>query len=91
MSGAIKRDFQLYTSPNEMFEYGYPHSNAFLQFCLKLEHCKQASHLIKCDGKNDFKLFPTVYCRKFLILSNQMQFFTNKNCSYLNLCTVKPV
>ena len=27
-----------YTSPNENFEYGYPNSNAFLQFCLKLEH-----------------------------------------------------
>ena len=40
-SGAVKRDFRtfirLYTSPNENFEYGYPHSNAFLQFRLKLE------------------------------------------------------
>ena len=31
-SGAVKRDFQTYirryTSPNENFEYGYPHSNA---------------------------------------------------------------
>ena len=43
-SGAVKRDFRTYirryTSPNENFEYGYPHSNAFLQFCLKLERCK---------------------------------------------------
>ena len=33
-SGAVKRDFRTYipryTSPNENFEYGYPHSNAFL-------------------------------------------------------------
>ena len=35
-SGAVKRDFRpyirQYTSPNENFEYGYPHSNALLQF-----------------------------------------------------------
>ena len=34
-SGAVKRDFRTfirqYTSPNENFVYGYPHSNAFLQ------------------------------------------------------------
>ena len=39
-SGAIKHDFRLYirryTSQNEHFEYGYPHSNAFLQFHIKL-------------------------------------------------------
>ena len=33
-SGAVKPDFQTYirryTSPNENFEYGYPHSNALL-------------------------------------------------------------
>ena len=28
VSGAVKRDFRRYTSPNENFEYGYPHSNA---------------------------------------------------------------
>ena len=43
-SGAVKRDFQTYirryTSPNENFEFGYPHSNALLQFELKLERCK---------------------------------------------------
>ena len=43
-SGAVKRDFRTYirryTSPNENFEYGYPHSNALLQFELKLERCK---------------------------------------------------
>ena len=50
--GVVKRDFQpyirLYTSPNEKFEYGYHHSNAFLQFCLKLEHCKpQKQHAMQ--------------------------------------------
>ena len=38
VSGAVKRDFRTYirryTSPNENFEYGYPHSNA-LFFPLK--------------------------------------------------------
>ena len=30
-SGAVKHDFGPYASPNEKFEYGYPHSNALLQ------------------------------------------------------------
>ena len=78
--GAVKHDFRpymgRYTSPNENFEYGYPYSNALLQFELKLERCKpyEAAHLPrKCDIVNDVKLFPAVYrriyCRKFLTLS----------------------
>ena len=81
-SGAVKRDFRMYiqryTSPNENFEYGYPHSNALLQFELKLVCCKPykaARHPTKCDVTNDVKLFLTVYrriyCCKFLTLSNQ--------------------
>ena len=39
VSRAVKRDFRLhmrrYTSPNENFEYGYPHSNALLKFPFK--------------------------------------------------------
>ena len=76
MSGAVKRDFwtyiQQYTSPNENFEYGYPHSTALLQFHLKLECCKPyiaTCHPTKCDIINDVKLFQTVYrricCRKY--------------------------
>ena len=76
-SGAVKRDFRpkirRYTSPNANFDYGYPNSNAFLQFRLKLERCKPhkaARHGTKCDVINDVKLFPPVYrriyCRKFL-------------------------
>ena len=42
VNGAVKPDFQTYfrtyirryTSPNEFFEYGYPHSNALLTFSL---------------------------------------------------------
>ena len=81
-SGVVKRDFRTYipryTSPNENFEYGYPHSNALLQFDLKLERCKPhraARHPTKGDVIDDVKLLSTVYhriyCRKFLMLSNQ--------------------
>ena len=39
VSGAVKRDFRTnirrYASSNENFEYGYPHSNALLNFPLK--------------------------------------------------------
>ena len=89
VSRAVKRDFrtyiQRYISPNENFEYGYPHSNALLQFELKLERCKPhkaARHPTKCDVINDVKLFPTVYrriyCRKFLTLSNQTPRYKSK-------------
>ena len=82
-SWAVKRDFQTYiwwyTSTNENFEYGYPHSNAFLQFHLKLMHCKlqkSSLHPSIYGVTNDVQLFRTVYhriyCRKFLTLPNQM-------------------
>ena len=71
--------------PNKNFEYGYPHSNALLQFELNLERCKPhkaARHPMKCDIINDVKLFPTVYrrvyCRKFLTLSIQMSRYKSK-------------
>ena len=83
---SVKRDFRTYirrySSPNENFEYGYPHSNERLQFKLKLERYKphKAARLpTKCDVINDVKLFPTVYrriyCRKFLTLSNQTSLY----------------
>ena len=88
-SGAVKRDFLTYirrfTSPNENFEYGYPHSDALLQLELKLECCKShkaTGHPTKCDVINDVKLFLTVYhricCRKFLTLSNQTSHYKLK-------------
>ena len=75
-SGAVKRDFRTYirryTSPNEKFKYGYPHSNALLPFDLKSECCKPrkaARHPTKCDVIGDVKLFLTIYrriyCRNF--------------------------
>ena len=53
-----------YTSTNDNFEYGYPHSNAFLQVLLKLERCKPhktARQSMICDVINDVKLFLTVH------------------------------
>ena len=73
------------TSPNENFEYYYSHSNALLQFELKMQRCKPhkaARHPTKCDVINDVKLFLTVYgriyCRKYLTLSNQRSHYKLK-------------
>ena len=96
VSGAVKHGFLPYvrqcTSPNENFEYGYPHSNALLQFLLKLELCrphKAVHHPTKHDIINDIKLFLTVYCRtycrKFLKLSNQMSHYKSK-CIRIMAC-----
>ena len=70
---------------NENVEYGYHHSNAFLQFCLELERCKPykaAHHPRKFDVINDVKLFATVYCSlyccKCLTLSNQTSCYKAK-------------
>ena len=44
-------------------DIGYPHSNALLQFRLKLEGCiphDVTCHTTKCCVINDIKLFPTV-------------------------------
>ena len=56
----VKRDFRTYirryTSPNENFDYGYPHSNPLLQLELKLEHCnpqKATHHPTKFDVINE--------------------------------------
>ena len=40
---------QLYTFPNENFEYGYPHSNAFLQFLSQIGALQAAKrrHIIQ--------------------------------------------
>ena len=48
VSGAVKRDFRTYirryTSPNENFEYGYPHSNALITFSLQ----KDSENVLCC-------------------------------------------
>ena len=55
----------------KILNFGYPHSNALLQFCIEMERCKPhkaARHPTKCDVINDVKLFRTVY-RRIDILS----------------------
>ena len=93
-SGAVKRDFRRIPSQNENLEYGYPHSNALLQFRLKFERCKlrnTAHHPTKYDVINDVKLFPAVYrrinCRKFLTLSNTKSRYKSK-C--IRICELQP-
>ena len=52
-------------SPNEIFEYGHPHSNALLQFRLKLERCKPhkaACHPTIYDVINDSNFFRQYTC-----------------------------
>ena len=48
ISGAVNLDFgtyiRRYTSPNENFEYSYPHSNALLNFSLK----KDSENVLCC-------------------------------------------
>ena len=60
-----------YTSPNEPFEYGYPHSNAFLHlltiipFFSLIAGLQAACHPTKCDLINDiicFRQFIPEYC-----------------------------
>ena len=83
--GKLYSNFRRYTSPNETFEYGYPYSNALLQFRLRIKRCKPhkaARHPTICDIINGVKLFPTVYPviyrRKFLTLSNQKSRYKSK-------------
>ena len=54
-----------YTSPNKNFEHGYPHSNALLQICHKLERCKlhkASHHPMKCD----IKLLTSNYFQQYI-------------------------
>ena len=74
VSGAVKRDFRRYirryTYPNENFEYGYPHSNALLQFCLKFERFKPqkaACHPTKSDVMDDVKLYFRQYIAGYTV------------------------
>ena len=64
-------------------DYGYPHSNALLQYPLKLEPWKlykPAHHSTKCEVIIDVKLFATVYhridCIKFWCYS--IRFYKSK-------------
>ena len=52
------------------FDNGFPHSNTFLQFCLKFmrrKRHKAARHPTISDIINDVKLFPSVYRGRYSI------------------------
>ena len=77
----------IYISPNEKFEYGYPHSNALQQSRLKLERYKPHKATInpaKCGIINDVKLFRTVYYRKYSICHKFLT--SNQTLCYKSKC-----
>ena len=96
VSGDVKRNFQpynrRYASPNEHFEYGYPHSNALFNICLsKAQHfapnwsfvsnVKQVRQPIKSDINYDVgapTVYRRIYWRKFLMLSNRTSRYIRK-------------
>ena len=77
-SWAIKCDFptyiRQYTSQNEDFEYGYPHSNALLQFRLETERWRHTSS--NEMWRNWWRR--TISCCKYLMLSNQRSHYKSK-------------
>ena len=96
VSGAGKRNFRsynrLYTSPNEHFEYGYPHSNALFNISSSMaqyfapnwsfvSNVKQLRQPITSDVTYDVGA-PTVYrrifWRKYFALSNQTSHYIRK-------------
>ena len=97
----VKRNFhpynRRYTSPNEHFEYGYPHSNALFNiYSSKAQHfapnwsfvrnVKQLCHPITSDVTYDVgapTVYRTIYWCKFLTLSNQMLCYI---CKCIRIC-----
>ena len=106
VSGAVKRHLRpynrLYTSPNEHFEYGYPHSNAlFNTYSSKAQHfapnwsfvsnVKQLRQPITSNVSYDVgaaTVYRRIYWRKFLTLSNQTSRYIRKciRISYSGQC-----
>ena len=94
--GAVKRNFRpynrWYTSPNEHFEYGYPHSNALFNiYSSRAQHfapnwsfvsnVKQLRQPITSNVTYDIgaaTVYRRVYWRKFLTLSNQTSRYIRK-------------
>ena len=89
VSEVIQRNFRpynrWYTSPNEHFEYGYPHSNAYFNiYSSKAQHyapnwsfvsnVKQLCQPITSDVTHDIgtpRVYGRIYRHKSLTLSNQ--------------------
>ena len=96
VSRAVKHNFRphnrQYISPNEHFEYGYPHSNALFNiYSSKAQHfapkwsfvsnVKQLCQPITSDVTYDvgaLTVYPTLYWHKFLTLSNKTSRYIRK-------------
>ena len=57
VSGAVKHDFRpyirRYTTPNEKFEYCYPHSNVLFNYKHRKIHCFSQNVSVTSDEKHD--------------------------------------
>ena len=107
VSGSVKRNFrpynQWYTSPNEHFEYGYPHSNALFNiYSTKSQYfapnwsfvsnVKQLRQQITSDVTYDVgaqTVYRRIYWRKFLTLSNQTSRYIRKCIRMSYICYIK--
>ena len=102
VSGAVKHDFRpyirRYTSPNENFEYGYPHSNVLFNFYTSkpLYFVQNVSFVSDVNQYIDqslatllltsgFRRYIAGYCRKFLTLSNQTLRYIHKCIRMVNI------
>ena len=101
VSGAVKRNFRpyyrWYTSPNEHFIYGYPHSNALFNifFSSKAQHfapnwsfvsnVKQQRQPITSDVAVPM-VYRRIYWRNFLTLSNQTSRYIRKCIRMMDEC-----
>ena len=88
VSGAVKRDFRTYirryTSPNEDFEYGYPHEHFPFHkdsenvLCCVYDRLPASLYSLVNQWKATLRnevgfatVYRRIYCRKFMTLSNQ--------------------
>ena len=76
VSGAVKHDFQTYirryTSPNENFEYGYPHSNALSTFSLQ----KDSENVLCCAYTPSGCQLHKTACRLHIFICQPMEMET---------------
>ena len=104
VSGAVEHDFRPYirrfTSPNENFEYGYPHSNVLVNFYTSktlyfvknvsfvsdINHCVDQSVLATLLLTSGLRRYIAGYtCRKFLTLSIRTSRYIHKCIRILNI------
>ena len=73
ISGAVNCDFRTYirryTSPNENFEYGYPHSKALINFSLK----KDSENVLCCAYTSSGCQLHKTACQQHIFTSQPMK------------------